>query len=540
MIALLPEGMGGSIWQETTRKNKPPHVCRLSSTKQHRKEEYMKATARIVTIIAALCLLITAAGTVSAETIEADIVVVGAGGSGLAAAVSAAQGGAKVVVLEKMPAVGGTTSFSEGIFAAESSLERERNVVITKDQMFTTIMEYSHWRANARLVRNIVDKSPDTIEWLKDQGVEFKDLLPNYPGGLPAWHIINGRGKAMIATFKKNAEEMGVTFYYNTSGKKLITDGKGNVVGVIAEGKGKKTMEFRSKAVIIATGGFANNKEMVKEYAGFGDELVIVGNINKVGEGIKMAWEAGAASEGEGVLQLYRPGVPGESTTSHLNAAGRQPYLWVNQDGQRFCDESLALQWPWAGNALANQRGRIMYNVFDENTKTYLMEKGIDLGVGVMVPVTTKLVNIDKDLARGIEKGYAFIGSSINDLAKKTGMDPKALQATIDEYNASCAAFRDKLFAKDPKYMQPVKEAKFYAIKLYPATLGTLGGIKINENTQAVNKDNQPIGGLFAAGNCAGGMYGDSYDLKIPGGTLGFAVNSGRIAGENALKHIGK
>lgn len=490
--------------------------------------------------MAVACLFVLVAGMASAKTIETDVVVVGAGGSGLAAALTAAQGGARVVVLEKMPSAGGTTSFSEGIFAAESSLEREKNVVITKDQMFTTIMEYSHWRANARLVRNVVDTSPETIEWLKEQGVEFKELLPNYPGGLPAWHIINGRGKAMVAALEKNAKEKGVVFLYNTSGKKLITDQKGSVRGIIAESKEGGTLEIRSKAVIIATGGFANNKEMVKEYSGFGDELVIVGNINKVGEGIKMAWEVGAAAEGADVLQLYRPGVPGESTTSHLNAAGRQPYLWVNQDGERFCDEALALQWPWAGNALANQRGRIMYCIFDENTKKYLMEKGIDLGVGVMVPVTTKLVNIDQDLARGVEKGYAFIGKSIEDLAKKIEVNPKNLQATIDEYNASCATYRDKLFAKDPKYLQTVKESRFYAIKLFPATLGTLGGIKINYKTEAVNKDNQSIPGLYATGNCAGGMYGDSYDLKIPGGTLGFAVNSGRIAGKNVLKYIGK
>jgi fumarate reductase flavoprotein subunit len=212
----------------------------------------------------------------------------------------------------------------------------------------------------------------------------------------------------------------------------------------------------------------------------------------------------------------------------------------VNQLGERFCDETVIFSWPYAGNALANQPGRVMYVIFDEKTKKYMMEKGIDVGVGVMVPVATKLTKLDSELQRGIDKGYVFVASSIKELANKMKVDPVRLQATIDEYNKMADQRQDTLFVKNPKYLQPVRKAKFYAMKAFPFALGTLGGIKINHKTEVLDKKQEPIPGLYAAGNDAGGMYGDSYDVVLSGSTLGFAVNSGRIAGESALKYIGK
>ena len=234
------------------------------------------------------------------------------------------------------------------------------------------------------------------------------------------------------------------------------------------------------------------------------------------------------------------PAFPEKGPESHLNAPARQPYLWVNQLGDRFCDESIIFSWPYAGNALANQPGRVMYVIFDENTKKYMMEKGIDVGVGVMVPVATKLTKLEGDLQRGMDKGYVFVGASVKDLAGKIKVEPARLQATIDEYNKMADQRQDTLFVKNPKYIQPVRTAKFYAMKAVPFALGTLGGIKINHKTEVLDKSQQAIPGLYAVGNDAGGMYGDSYDVVLSGSTLGFAVNSGRIAGENMLKFIGK
>lgn len=495
---------------------------------------------RIVAVIVVLLALVLAGYSPAvAQPLSADVVVAGGGAAGLAAAVAAAEGGAKVILLEKMPAPGGTTNFAEGVFAVESRLQREKNISYSRDEAFKYLMEYTHWRANARLARAFIDKSADTIDWLEKHGVKFKEPAANYPGGLMTWHIVDGRGKALAQALFVSAKEKGVTVMLNTAGKKLVKDGKGRITGIIAEGGGKE-IQFNTKAVVIATGGFINNKEMLDKYTTFGRDIIPVGNVNKTGEGIQMAWAAGADAFGTDVLQLYRPGIPGEGPESHLNAPARQPYLWVNQLGDRFCDETVIFSWPYAGNALANQPGRVMYVIFDENTKKYMMEKGIDVGVGVMVPVATKLTKLDGELQRGIDRGFVFVAPSIKELAGKIKVDAARLQATIDEYNKMADQRQDTLFVKNPKYLQPVRAPRFYAMKALPFALGTLGGIKINHKTEVLDKNQEVIPGLYAAGNDAGGMYGDSYDVVLSGSTLGFAVNSGRIAGENAVKYIGR
>ena len=470
------------------------------------------------------------------QTMSADVVVVGAGGSGTAAAYSAAQSGAKsVIILEKQPSPGGTGQFSEGIFAAESQMQQERNIVLTKDEAFRRIMEYSHWRANAKLVRAFVDKSANTVDWLKAQGVEFTELTANYPGGYQSWHIFKGRGKTMLSTLRDKFPQMNIKLLTETAGKQIIMK-NGKAAGVIAENADGEKITINSKAVIVATGGFLNNKEMMKKYTRSPD-VIPVGNVGKVGDGINMMIGAGAALEGMEVIQSYRPGMPGEPTDSQLIATSRQPYLWVDNHGERFCDETVIFQWPFAGNAL-DRAGGLMYAIYDTNTKNYLMTEGLDVGVGVMVPVKTKLTKLDSELDRGIKKGIAFSANTLDELAVKLGMDPAVLKATVARYNTYAVTKHDTEFAKDPKYIQPVQKGPFYAVESRPTALGTLGGAKVTKDMQVIGTDGKVIDGLYAAGNDAGGMYGDSYDLLLAGSTIGFAVNSGRMAGEHSAKYI--
>lgn len=468
-----------------------------------------------------------------------DVVVVGAGASGLSAAVAAAEGGAKVILLEKLALVGGTGNFAEGIFAVESELQRNEHVNITRDEAFKLIMTYSHWRADPKIARSFVDKSASTIDWLEKQGVEFKNLTTNNPGGMRTWHIFEGRGAAMSKALEAQAKKQGVEILLETTGKKLIMNDKNEVAGVIAVDAKGNTIKIASNSVIIASGGFANNKEMLEKYTK-GANVEPVGSVGKLGEGIQMAWEIGADERGADVLQLYRPGVPGEATDSHLSAAVRQPHLWINKGGERFCDETVIFEWPFAGNALANQEDGLMYVVFDSNTKEYMMKEGIDIGVGVMVPVGTRLDKLEEALKKGIDNKDVIKTKTIDELAKALDVDPKVLNETIAKYNKASDTKHDSEFAKDSKFIQPITEGPFYAIKSKSHFLGTLGGLKINSNAEVLNKENKVIPRLYAAGNDAGGMYGDSYDLTIPGGTIGFAVNFGRIAGENAAKFISK
>ena len=157
----------------------------------------------------------------------ADVVVIGAGTAGTAAALAAAETGAKVITLEKKATVGGTGNFSEGIMAVESSMQRDWNYNLTKDQAFKMIMDYGHWRGDARMVRAFLEKTASTIDWMKSYGVKFEKLYSNYPGGLYTWHIYEGRGAGWINLFQKKYAEMGQKLLLETPAKSLIQkDGK--------------------------------------------------------------------------------------------------------------------------------------------------------------------------------------------------------------------------------------------------------------------------------------------------------------------------
>ena len=258
----------------------------------------------------------------------ADVVVIGAGTAGTAAALAAAETGAKVITLEKKATVGGTGNFSEGIMAVESSMQRDWNYNLTKDQAFKMIMDYGHWRGDARMVRAFLEKTASTIDWMKSYGVKFEKLYSNYPGGLYTWHIYEGRGAGWINLFQKKYAEMGQKLLLETPAKSLIQkDGK--IVGVVAENDDGDKITIKAGAVIIATGGFGANPEMMKKYMRFPgvDGLAQAG---KTGDGINMAWNAGAGKDGTEVQASYRPGPKGIGTTNHVAASAKQPHLWLD------------------------------------------------------------------------------------------------------------------------------------------------------------------------------------------------------------------
>lgn len=473
------------------------------------------------------------------KDLKADIVVVGAGSAGLSAAVTAALGGAKVIVLEKLPNPGGYSLFAEGMFGAESKIQQRDYIGITREEAFRNHMESTHWSANGRLVRAFIDKSPDTIDWFMEMGIEYPRAITLWPGGPRTWHMMNGGGKKLIETLVKKAMESGVQLLTETPVLKLIMDDNNCVAGVVAMDKDGGELRIDSKTVIISAGGYANNPDMVKKYKDLPFEPTSIVPMGQTGEHIEMAWEAGAATDGMGVFMAI-PAVPGERPNSHLWASAIQPLLWVNQCGERFCDESLGFYFPIAANALSKQKDGVMYTVFDESTKKRMIEEGIDSSLGIYVPVTTKLEQLDEQLEKGINEGKAFAANSLKDLAKQMGTDPAALKTTVDEINRFYEERRDGVYAKDNRYLCPVKKGKFYAVKSTYHIFTTLGGIKINHEMEVLNENLETIPGLYATGNCAGGMYGWDYDIHTTGGALGFAVNSGRIAAENGLKHIGK
>jgi fumarate reductase flavoprotein subunit len=181
--------------------------------------------------------------------------------------------------------------------------------------------------------------------------------------------------------------------------------------------------------------------------------------------------------------------------------------------------------------------------MFDSTIKQSLIENGITKAMIMAFPPGSRTTELDRELEKAVKSGSTevFEADSIRKLAEKIGADPDVLQSTVDEYNGYCEKGHDDLFAKDPKYLRPLKGPKYYAVKARTIFLGTLGGIKINHRMEVVDKKGNAIPGLYAGGYDAGGMYGDSYSIgKSSGLSSSFATNSGRIAGKNALKYIGK
>lgn len=490
------------------------------------------------------------------EMLQTDVVVIGAGAAGLVAAVAAAEGGAQVIAFEKTDQPGGplnlppTMKGPPGLFAVESKLQRRKYIALSRDEAFRSLMDYSHWRANARLVRAYVNKSADTIEWLESHGAGYTNESPLalFEGSQFVWHVMKVSSQDMVKILVTKAEEKNVDIHYGATVKKIIKKEKG-VSGVIVEDKSGKTMQTNAKAVIIATGGYANNQDMIKQYTGFdlGRNLIYANpfrqkpGIGLTGDGIRMAQEIGAADEGFGrlILTVSLPG-PGGSDTQ-LRAMTRQPYLWVNQTGKRFCSEDIIRNWPYAGNAITKQKEGYTYLIYDGNTKRHFENEGLDAGFHLyLFPPTTKIIDLDSQVEKCRNEGNEniFVANSIEELSNMIGINRNVLQNTINEYNFYCEKKHDDLFNKDPRFLHPVKSPKFYAFRLFPSFFATVGGIKINEKTEVLDKEDNVIPGLYAIGNDSNSLYGDSYDLWLPGTGFGFAFVSAHLAGEYVSEYI--
>jgi fumarate reductase flavoprotein subunit len=475
------------------------------------------------------------------EAARADVIVMGSGVAGLAAALTAAEEGAKVILCEKQRALGGTSNFFQGTFAVESHLQRAEFITYTRDEAFKGIMEYSHWRADPRLVRVIVDQSAATIAWLEQQGVEFVEVMNNMPGAPRTYHVPRGTGEAVVKALATRAKARGVDVRLSCPVTQLLKT-SGAATGALVEQDGDE-VELRAPAVVVASGGYLSNKEWVKKFTGFelGVDVVPVGNVGKTGDGIRMAWEAGAGKSGVEVLELLRIGPlgPGHLEKSPLEYAAVQPELWVDSDGRRFCDETVTFYETAMGNASARTRNGCSYTILDTAAVERLMTRGIDKSHGTGLRPGAQLPDLARDLENALQSGdpEVFGADSVEELAGKIEVPPAELRSAVDEYNRFALQRHDDLFAKDPQFMRALVGPRFYAIRARTICLGTMGGIRINERCEAVDANGKAIPGLYAAGYDAGGMYGDSYPIRPSSGlSSAFAINSGRVAGRNAAR----
>jgi fumarate reductase flavoprotein subunit len=470
---------------------------------------------------------------VTMQELETEIVIIGAGGAGLAAALTTGEKGTRVIVLEKQHSPGGNSVMAEGLFAAESPVQKKKGINASRDELFNTAMNYSHWIINPRIMRAFVDKSGDTIKWLEDMGLTFY-LDPLYPDQAPlVFHCLKRGGAEVIDTLIKSCQVCGVIILLETATKKILTDASGDVTGVLAI-RNNQDLKIKAKSVIIATGGYGGNQELLKKYCASYKEDTYLRGIPNTGDGLVMAIEAGAATEGLGILQLGGPSYRGSALIASL---AREPFtVWVNKNGERYTNEAITFYGPETANTLDHQPGKISYAILDEQIRQMIVDNGKFVKRSRIKSFTAD--ELESTLRKEAAGGMLWITGSWVEIAGYIGVKPEVLETTIAEYNASCELGQDKVFTKDSRYLKALRSPPYYAIRCGQSFLGTIGGIKINHRMEVLDKQDNPIPGLFAAGVDTGGWESDTYCSLLSGSTFGFAINSGRIAGENAVNYI--
>lgn len=467
------------------------------------------------------------------QRLTADLVVIGAGG-GLAAAAAAAEKGAKVVVLERRKKVGGNVAMARGFLAAESPVQRRLKIVARKEDLFNTTMSYGHWRIDPMIVKALVDKSGDTVRWLETMGIVFSDVPHCYYNQYPRiYHIPEGHGGALTRALLKRCADLGVKILCDTRATRVLADARRRVTGVEATTK-DSGMRLDARAVVIATGGYSGNKTLMREYYPHYTEALRLYGLPNMGDGLQMAVEAGAATDGLGTVLTMGPFFEG---SLYVHAVAVEPnVIWVNSRGERFINEAYDVSSETA-NALNRQPGKISYSLFDEEIKRGFVEQGLIRGADSHYPVATKMKDLDDHLMKEVQNGKAVISRSWEEIAVWIGADCETLSDTISRYNAGCAQHQDDFCYKDRAFLQPLTSPPFYALRCTQAFHGTIGGIKINHRMEVLDTRDRPIPGLFAMGNDTGGWVSDTYCFVLTGSALAFALNSGRISGENAAAY---
>ncbi len=475
---------------------------------------------------------------------QADVVVIACGPSGLAAAISAAEGGCSVIALEKAINTGGAANMGMGPLGLNTTVQVQELSTVTVDKAFRMFMEYTHWRVDANIVKKYFEKSGDTIAWLQDMGVEFFKAARYFPGSETTWHIVKPEsGKpgpraaaTMIKRMTERATALGVNILLETPGDHLIVE-DGKIAGVIAKTKDGEELRIRCSAAVICTGGFGYDADMVREKTGYIYDKDFFGFRipGLVGDGIRMAAEVGAASTD--ISMELAVNSAGEHMSDAMKAAFNQPNLLVNLQGERFFNEEYFENVTFAANAVNIQKDRCGIMVIDDAIKRQYIKHGVDVRSLVLNRENAEGFDEDIDFAIANGNPYVFKADTLEELAEKAGINVKTFLETVDTYNYYCETY-DAQFGKRQEYLKPIVKAPFYATKFFPGAYGTLGGIKVNHYMEVLKPDFDPIPGLYAAGTDTCTIYGDSYMFILPGNTMGYAINSGRMAGENASGYL--
>lgn len=455
------------------------------------------------------------------ETQKKDVVVIGAGGAGLIAAIEAKNNGAQnVIVLEKMAFAGGNTLISGGEYAAPNNwVQVKKGLKDSNDTFYNDILKGGDNEGNPKLVRVLADNALNGAEWLKDYiNMTFEDRQMFFGGHSVERSLVplGATGVEMISKLLAKAEELNIPVLYETPAVELIVD-KGRVTGVKALSEDKEYTFLAKDGVILASGGFGSNLEMRVKYNKDVDENILSTNtVGITGDGITMAEKIGAQLEDMPFIQTYPTCDPISGALLYfgdVRLIGGS--ILINQEGKRFVEELERRD--VISMAIKNQTGNAAYQFCDE--------------------AQVKLSGVAEHHAD--EMNYLFNNKllvkadTIKEAADFFGIDAVELEKTVEKYNQYAKDGKDLEFNKRGKLTPFEAKGPFYIMKAVPAVHHTMGGVKIDENARVINTKGEIIKGLYGAGEVTGDIHGTN---RLGSDAIADITVFGRIAGQNVVK----
>ncbi|MDR1606232.1 MAG: flavocytochrome c [Streptococcaceae bacterium] len=442
-----------------------------------------------------------------------DVVIIGAGGAGMTAAIEAKDAGMNPVILEKMPVAGGNTSKSSaGMNASETTVEHAQGVADSNQQFFDETLKGGGGTNDQALLRYFVDHSASAIDWLATNGIVLDNLTTTGGMSVARTHRPSDGsaiGQYLVAGLEKNIKSREIPLFVN-SDVTAITEKDGKISGVKVKVDETKTKTISAKAVVVTTGGFGANKAMIKKYRPDLKDYVSTNAAGATGDGIKMIEKLGGATVDLDKIQIH-PTVFKKTGYLVTEAVRGEGAILVNKAGKRFVNEMDTRDKVSA--AELKQTGQTAYIIFGDATKSAV--KAID---------------------QYISKKIVTSASSLTELAKKIGVDQSQLDKTVASWNEAVASKTDSAFGRSTGMSKAIT-GTYYAIPVSPGIHHIMGGVKINTNTEVLKQDGKAIPGLYAAGEVTGGLHGSN---RIGGNAVADIIIFGRQAGTQAAAYAKK
>lgn len=440
-----------------------------------------------------------------------DVVVVGSGGAGLAAAIQACDEGAKVLIVEKMSTIGGNTiKASVGMNAAETRYQKLKGIEDSKELFYQETLKGGQFKNNTVLLKEFIERAPQAVEWLAAHNIELSDITITGGMSIDRTHRPADRsavGGFLISGLVKNLNKRNIDVMLDTSVTEIRYT-NGAVQGVDLLNDENEVLTVNAKSVIVATGGFSANRDMVVKYRPELDGFVTTNHKGATGGGIAILEKIGAGTVDMGEIQIH-PTV--EQTTSYLisEAIRGGGAILVSQAGHRFFNEMETRDKVSA--KIIGLPEKFAYVVFDEQVR--LNNKAAD---------------------EYIARGFVISGATPRELAAKLEMGSDAFLATLESYNVAVDKQDDAEFGRKTAMRHPINQGPFYAIRIAPGVHHTMGGVTINTDTCVLDAQKQVLSGAFAAGEVVGGIHGGN---RIGGNAVADIIIFGILAGQNAAKY---